>query len=98
MNSIINTLRQHIVITAATADEGHIASVFSILDILSVLYDLVLRIDPMASKSDGRDRFVMSKGHGLLSLYAVLAEKGFFPIPELERFESFDSLLCGHPN
>jgi transketolase len=81
-----------------TIGEGHIASAFSILDILWVLYDRVLRIDPKNPKSDERDRFLLSKGHGSLSLYAVLAEKGFFPVCELERFGTFDSFLGGHPD
>lgn len=80
------------------AGEGHIASAFSILDILWVLYDRVLRFDPGNPKSDGRDRFVLSKGHGSLALYAVLAEKGFFPRSDLARAATFDSALGGHPD
>jgi len=98
MESILSKLRQHTIVAATTAGEGHISSALSILDILWVLYDLVLRIDPKDPKSEGRDRFVLSKGHGSLALYAVLAEKGFFPISELEHFASFDSLLGGHPD
>ena len=98
MESILSKLRPHTIVAATTAGEGHISSALSILDILWVLYDLVLRIDPKDPKSEGRDRFVLSKGHGSLALYAVLAEKGFFPISELEHFASFDSLLGGHPD
>jgi len=94
----INRLKRQIVLATMAAGEGHIASAFSILDILWVLYDRVLQIDPKNPKSDERDRFVLSKGHGSLALYAVLAEKGFFPASELERFATFDSPLGGHPD
>lgn len=94
----INRLKRQIVLATVAVGEGHIPSAFSILDILWVLYDRVLQIDPSNPKSDERDRFVLSKGHGALALYAVLAEKGFFPVSELERFATFDSPLGGHPD
>lgn len=98
IQSLINRLKRQIVLGTVSVGEGHIASAFSILDILWVLYDHVLRIDPKDPKSDDRDRFILSKGHGSLALYAVLAEKGFFPRCELERFATFDSPLGGHPD
>jgi transketolase len=98
IQNLINKLKRQIVLATVAVGEGHIASAFSILDILWVLYDRVLRIDPKIPKSDERDRFILSKGHGSLALYAVLAEKGFFPASELERFAAFDSPLGGHPD
>jgi transketolase len=98
MKQKINSLKRAILEAACSAKEGHVPSAFSILDILAVLYGRVLRIDPKDPKNQGRDRFVLSKGHGSLALYAVLAEKGFFPISELKRFASFDSPLGGHPD
>jgi len=98
VRSLINCLKRQIVLATMAVGEGHIASAFSILDILWVLYDRVLQIDPKNPKSDERNRFVLSKGHGALALYAVLAEKGFFPASELERFATFDSPLGGHPD
>jgi transketolase len=98
LKKIMNKLRRQIVTAAASAGEGHIGSAFSVLDILWVLYDQQLRINPKDTKSEERDRFVLSKGHGSLALYAILAEKGFFPVAELERFASYDSLLGGHPD
>ena len=98
MTSQINRLKRQIVLASMAVNEGHIPSAFSILDILWVLYDQVLRIYPQKPKSDERDRFVLSKGHGSLALYAVLAEKGFFPASELERFASYSSILGGHPD
>ena len=89
-------MRRQIVLTAANAGTGHIPSALSILDILWVLYDQVLRYDPKDPRSDDRDRFILSKGHGALALYMVLVAKGFFPAAELERFDAYDGLLGGH--
>ena len=94
----LNHLRRQIVQAAYNAGEGHIASALSILDILWVLYDRVLNVYPNDPGNDARDRFVLSKGHGSLALYAVLAEKGFFPMGELDRFASYNSFLGGHPD
>ncbi len=91
-------LKKIIVETATESHEGHIPSAFSILDILWVLYDKILKIDPKNPKDENRDRFILSKGHGSLGLYAVLAEKGFFPREELLEFGKFDSILGGHPD
>lgn len=94
----INTLKRRIVETATAAGEGHIASAFSILDILWVLYDEILSIDPKHPSDQKRDRFFLSKGHASLGLYAVLSEKGFFPVEEMSRFGTFDGILGGHPD
>jgi transketolase len=91
-------LKRQIVLAGFTAGEGHIASALSILDILWVLYDQVLRYDSKDPRNDSRDRFILSKGHGSLALYAVLADKGFFPTSALESFASFCSPLGGHPD
>lgn len=76
---------------------GHIGSTFSLLEIVRVLYDDILRVDPKNPLWPDRDRFVLSKGHGSLSLYLNLAEKGFFPREELLRFCKFNGILGGHP-
>jgi len=96
--SHINRLKKDIVLATMRASEGHIPSAFSILDILWVLYSRVLHIDPNNPKSDGRDRFILSKGHGALALYAVLSERGFFSTSELDSFATFNSPLGGHPD
>src|SRR3954463_9797093 len=70
-------------------DEKHDWSALSTLDVLWVLYDRVLR---------GEDRFLLSKGHGPMAYYAVLAEKGLIPEEELDRFGEFDSILGHHPD
>ena len=85
-DSKINELKKNILETAHRIDEGHIASAFSILDILWVLYDRILYIDPKDLSSEHRDRFILSKGHASLGLYVVLAEKLFFDKEVLESF------------
>ena len=77
---------------------GHIASALSILEIVRVLYDSVLRVDPANPSWKDRDRFILSKGHGCMALYLLLAERGFFPYDELFRFTKFDSILGSHPD
>jgi transketolase len=76
---------------------GHIGPALSLVEIIRVLYDDILRYRPETPRWPGRDRFILSKGHGCLALYAVLADKGFFPHAELDRFCHFDSILGGHP-
>ncbi len=88
----------HELIALATGDEKHDASAFSTLDVLWVLYDQVLRFDPAKPRSAERDRFILSKGHGPLGLYAVLADKGFFPAETLTTFAKADSFLGTHPD
>lgn len=76
---------------------GHIASAFSMVEILVVLYDYILKVNPKNPDWLERDRFILSKGHGCLGLYAILSEKGFFS-PELWKgFCDFDGVLGGHP-
>lgn len=96
--STIRDLKRDILQCAYRAKEGHVASAFSIIDIIWVLYDRLLRYDCQLPKSEGRDRFILSKGHGCLALYAVLAKKGFFSADVLDTFARYDSLLGGHPD
>lgn len=79
-------------------NRGHLGSAFSAIEILRVLYDEVLRHDPQNPTWADRDRLLLSKGHGCLGLYAVLADKGYFPLSELDRFCRFDGILGGHPD
>jgi len=94
----LRRMRRIILEAASAAGEGHVPSALSILDILWVLYDKILQIDPARPEDEERDRFVLSKGHASLGLYAVLARKGFFPEAELKTFGRFDSRLGGHPD
>jgi len=76
---------------------GHLGSAFSLIEALRVLYDEILKFDPQNPTWADRDRCILSKGHGCLALYAILADKGFFPAEELDRFCRFDGMLGGHP-
>jgi transketolase len=84
--------------TLATGDEKHDESAHSTLDVLWVLYDRILRYDPENPRSQERDRFVLSKGHGPEALYAILADKGFFSTSALKTFMGWDSILGAHPD
>ena len=79
-------------------DEKHSASATSTLDVLWVLYDRVLRIEPARPDDDERDRFLLSKGHGPMAYYAVLAAKGFIDEGALPRWARYDSALGLHPD
>jgi transketolase len=81
-----------------TGDEKHGPSATSTLDVLWVLYDRVLKISPETVDDPGRDRFVLSKGHGPMAYYAVLAAKGFIPEEWLPTFGDVDSHLGHHPD
>lgn len=80
------------------AKAGHPGGSLSICDVLSVLYNTELRVDPKNPKAENRDRFVLSKGHAAPALYATLALKGFFPVEDLKTLRKSDSYLQGHPN
>ncbi|WP_406112908.1 transketolase [Streptomyces sp. NBC_01014] len=84
--------------TLMTGDEKHGPAATSTLDVLRVLYDRVLRVTPQTSDAADRDRFLLSKGHGPMAYYAVLAAKGFFPEDLLAGFGSYDSPLGHHPD
>jgi len=77
---------------------GHIGGALSVVDILTVLYFKILRVDPLNPKWPQRDRFVLSAGHKCLALYATLARKGFFDSAILDTYGSLCSRLGGHPD
>ncbi|MGW3144972.1 transketolase [Streptomyces sp. NPDC001177] len=81
-----------------TGDEKHGPAATSTLDVLWVLYDRVLRVGPRSTDDPARDRFLLSKGHGPMAYYAVLAAKGFVPAEWLAGFGSYDSPLGHHPD
>lgn len=84
--------------TRMTGDEKHGPSATSTLDVLWVLYDRVLRVTPSTLEDPDRDRFLLSKGHGPMAFYAVLAAKGFIPVEHLDTFGQFSSPLGYHPD
>ncbi|MFD5915643.1 transketolase [Kitasatospora sp. NPDC058201] len=81
-----------------TGDEKHGPAATSTLDALWVLYDRVLRVSPATAEEQDRDRFLLSKGHGPMAYYAVLAAKGFIAPEVLPSFGAYDSPLGHHPD
>ncbi|MEE1785020.1 transketolase [Streptomyces sp. SP17BM10] len=81
-----------------TGDEKHGPAATSTLDALWVLYDRVLRVTPETAEEQDRDRFLLSKGHGPMAYYAVLAAKGFIDPEVLPSFGAYDSPLGHHPD
>ncbi|GAA3367073.1 transketolase [Streptomyces antimycoticus] len=81
-----------------TGDEKHGPAATSTLDAVWVLYDRVLRVSPEAVDAPDRDRFLLSKGHGPMAYYAVLAAKGFLPESLLPGFGAYESPLGHHPD
>jgi len=75
----------------------HVASALSCADVVAALYFKVLRIDPIAPEDEGRDRFILSKGHGCMAQYAALAERRFFPEEVLDEYAQNGGRLAEHP-
>lgn len=78
-------------------ERGHIGSTMSLIETLRVLYDDILQFRSDEPAWAGRDRMILSKGHGCIALYVMLADKGFFPVEELDTFCHRNSILGGHP-
>ena len=90
-------LRKLVVRGLAGGGRGHLGPALSLIEIMRVLYDDVLRFQPQNPAWKARDRCILSKGHGCLGLYAILADKGYFPLEMLDTFCKRDSILGGHP-
>lgn len=93
-----NQIRQEIIKQVYNAKSGHPGGSLSIADIIAVLYFNVLNIDEKNPKWEGRDRFVLSKGHCVAALYSALALRGYFELEKLESFRKLDTILQGHPD
>lgn len=91
-------IRLHAIRTIRAAGIGHVGGDFSIADVLATVFGSVLRFDPSDPMAEGRDRFIMSKGHAAASLYSAMALSGYFPVKELATFAKAGSRLGGHPN
>ena len=85
-------------ISLQTGDEKHSTAAASTLDVIWVLYDRVLRLDPSNATDPERDRFLLSKGHGPMAFYAVLAARGLIEAESLAGFGEFGSRLGHHPD
>lgn len=90
-------LRKNIVRALFSANRGHFGSSMSLVEILRVLYDDIIFFDSKNPKNEKRDRVILSKGHGCLALYSILADKNFFKLDEFDNFLNLDSILGGHP-
>lgn len=94
--ALAKKIRQHVVRMTHYGKAAHVGTSLSMADLLAVLYSGVMRVDPKRPNWPDRDRFILSKGHGCAGLYAVLAERGFFPLEWLEDFYQDGSRLAGH--
>lgn len=91
-------LRRQIIEVLHQGKRGHLGASLSLVEIIRVLYDDILHYDPSQPQWPERDRCILSKGHGCIALYVILAEKGFFPTEELWKFCHHNGLLGGHPD
>ncbi|MPM22365.1 Transketolase 2 [bioreactor metagenome] len=91
-------IRRSVLTLVKEGETGHTGSDLSCTDILVALYYNILNIDPKDPNDPDRDRYIQSKGHAAEVLWAILADKGFFPESELSTFSKFGSRLIGHPN
>ena len=98
LNDIAMGIRRKIFRMICKAGGGHIAPAFSIVELMTVLYFRILRIDSQNPKSPDRDRFILSKGHACAALYATLVQAGFAPEEQLDFFCQPGGELGGHPD
>ncbi|MGZ8413515.1 MAG: transketolase [Gemmatirosa sp.] len=89
-------IRLHALRMTSSGGSSHIGAIFSMADIVAVLYGYALRVEPARPDWPDRDRFILSKGHAGAGVYAALAERGFFPVEWLERHYQDGSNLSGH--
>ena len=99
LKTFAKNIRKNIIFTAfkAGSKSAHIGGALSAADIIAVLYCNIMKIKKSKIIDDNRDRFILSKGHACLALYAALVEKKFLRKKDLETFESDGSNLLGHP-
>ena len=98
LQKIACNVRMGIIEGTHAAKSGHPGGSLSIAEILTYLYFVEMNIDPKNPKMEGRDRFVLSKGHAAPALYSVLAERGFFEKEKLTTLRQIGSILQGHPD
>src|SRR3970040_526220 len=96
LKSMCKKIRIDIIKMLAEAGSGHPGGSLSLVEILVGLFFYKMRHDPKNPKWEDRDRFVLSKGHGVPALYATLAEAGYFPLEELMTLRKYGSRLQGH--
>lgn len=97
LEAVAREMRARIIETSSRAGIPHLGSCLSCVDILVALYFLVLRIDPKAPRDSGRDRFILSKGHGAPALFQILAMRGFYPESRLASYGEDGGVFAEHP-
>ena len=99
LKALCYKLRRDVVEMIMAGKAGHIGGDMSVMETMAAIYFHAMNISPENQDDPGRDMFVLSKGHCVEALYAVLAEKGFFPIEQVIReYSQFGSMFIGHPN
>ncbi|OGJ58119.1 transketolase [Candidatus Peribacteria bacterium RIFCSPLOWO2_12_FULL_55_15] len=98
LRALSRQMREDVFTIAYRAKSGHLGSAFSVIDLLVCLYFHHLRLKPEKPDDPDRDRFILSKGHGCSALYAVLAERGFFPKDDLATCTKDGNRFPGHPS
>ena len=96
VKEIARRIRMDSVKMTNAAHSGHVGSMLSMAEIVAVLYDGILNVDPQNPQMEDRDRFILSKGHAAAAVYSVLAQKGFIPEEWLSRYYCDDGKLMGH--
>ena len=97
LNLIAVKIRKHIIEMLYKAKSGHPGGSLSAVDALVALYFVHMKLNPKKPYDPNRDRFILSKGHAAPALYAVLAERGYFPVEELTKLRTINCMLQGHP-
>lgn len=98
LEEVARRIRVEVVKAVDHAKAGHLGGPLSAADMLAALYFHVLRIRPGEPAWPDRDRFILSKGHSSIGLYAAMALRGYFPVEELATFDAARSRLQGHPD
>jgi transketolase len=98
LREIAYRTRVNIIEMTMKAGSGHPGGCLSAVEVLTVLFHKIMRLDPKNPRWEDRDRFVLSKGHAAAALYGTLIERGFFPREEMEHFRNVGGKLQGHPN
>jgi transketolase len=97
LEAVASRIRRQVIFMSHRTGAAHLGSSLSCVDILVALYYHILKIEPKDPNNKMRDRFILSKGHAIATQYAILADKGFFPVELLATFAQPDSCLPEHP-
>ena len=98
LKQMANEVRKGVIVGTHSAKAGHPGGSLSAAELFTLLYFEEMNIDPADPKNPDRDRFVLSKGHTAPGLYAVLANRGSFPVEDLKTLRHTGSYLQGHPD